>query len=70
MRYLAALVIGMLVGAFGLAAAIYYNPLLASNQLSPLTVTTNEVTRLSYSAAAKDALVYTNDGESDRKSVV
>lgn len=64
MRYLAALVIGMLVGAFGLAAAIYYNPLLASNQLSPLTVTTNEVTRLSYSAAAKDALVYTNDGES------
>jgi hypothetical protein len=64
MKYLAALIAGMLIGAVGLAAVLYYNPLIASNNLSPLSVTDNEVVRLSYSAAAKDALAYTNDGES------
>lgn len=64
MKYLVALVVGMLFGAVGLAAVLYYNPFVSSNNLSPLSVTDNEVVRLSYSAAAQDALIYTNDGES------
>ena len=64
MRYLLVLVGGMLLGLVGLTAAVYYNPMAGGNNLSPLSVTDNEVVRLSYSAAAQDTLVYTNDGES------
>ena len=63
-RYVAALVAGMLVGAVVLALVVYYNPMASSNSLSPLSVTDHEVVRLSYSAAAQDTLIYTNDGES------
>jgi len=54
----------MICGVAGLAVVLYYNPFIKSNNLSPLTVTDSEVVHLSYSAAASDALVYTNDGES------
>jgi hypothetical protein len=64
MKYLVALVAGMLLGAATLALAVYYNPLVGSNNLSPLSVSDNEVLRFSYSTAATDALIYTNDGES------
>ena len=63
-RYILVLLGGMLVGAAVLVTAVYYNPIVSSNNLSPLSVTDNEVVRLSYSAAAADALIYTNDGES------
>lgn len=63
-RYVLALLLGMLFGAAAFAAVIYYNPLNTGNKLSPLSVTDNEVVRLSYSAVAADALIYTNDGES------
>ena len=64
MRYLLVLVGGMLLGLVALTVVVYYNPLTGGNNLSPLSVTDNEVVRLSYSAAAQDTLVYTNDGES------
>jgi hypothetical protein len=64
MRYLAAFLAGMFSGAACLVAVLYYNPFVSSNNLSPLSVTTYEVVRLTYSAAAIDAFVYTNDGES------
>jgi len=64
MRYLLVLAGGMLLGLAGLAAVVYYNPMTGANNLSPLSVTDNEVVRLSYAAAAQDTLVYTNDGES------
>ncbi|MGI9271164.1 MAG: hypothetical protein ACR2QT_05270 [Woeseiaceae bacterium] len=63
-RYLVVLLVGMLVGGAALAAAVYYNPMASANNLSPLSVTDNEVVRLAYSAAAEDSLIYTNDGES------
>ena len=63
-KYLAALFGGAIVGAVLVAVVVYYNPMVSSNNLSPLSVTDNEVMRLSYSAAAQDAMVYTNDGES------
>lgn len=67
MRFFAVLLMGMLVGAAFLAVVVYYNPLVSTNNLSPLSVTDNEVVRLTYSAAAEDALVFTNDGESQVK---
>jgi hypothetical protein len=63
-KYLAALFGGAIVGAVLVAVVVYYNPMVSSNKLSPISVTDNEVMRLSYSAAAQDAMVYTNDGES------
>jgi hypothetical protein len=63
-KYLLALFGGILVGMILLAATVFYNPMLTSNNLSPLAVTDNEVVHLTYSVAAKDALLYTNDGES------
>ncbi len=63
-KYFLALVAGMFLGMALLATAVFYNPMLGSNTLSTLAVTANEVVHLSYSAAPQDALIYTNDGES------
>ncbi len=64
MKFIVTLLIGMLCGAAGFAAALYYNPFVESNNLSPLSVTDSAVVHLSYSATATDAFIYTNDGES------
>jgi hypothetical protein len=45
------------------ATLVFYNPTVSPNKLSPLSVSDNEVVHLSYSVAAQDALVYTNNGE-------
>jgi hypothetical protein len=63
-KYIAALLGGLLLGFVLVVIAVFYNPMLTSNNLSPLAVTDNEVMHLSYSVAAQDALIYTNDGES------
>ena len=63
-KYLVTLAAGMLLGMVLLAAVVFYNPMVNSNNLSPLAVTDNEVVHLSYSVAAQDTLIYTNDGES------
>jgi hypothetical protein len=54
----------MLAGVLLLAAGLYYNPLTAANKLSPISVTTNEVITLNYSAVALNTIMYTNDGDS------
>lgn len=64
MRYLLVFFAGLIVGLVLLVAGVYYNPLNKTSGLSPLSVTDNEVIRLTYSAVAADSLVYTNDGES------
>jgi hypothetical protein len=63
-KYLLALVAGMSFGMVVVATVVFYNPMVGTNNLSPLSVTENEVVHLSYSVAAQDTLVYTNDGES------
>ncbi len=63
-KYLLTLAAGILVGMVLLATAVFYNPMVSTNNLSPLAVTDNEVLHLSYSVAAQDTLLYTNDGES------
>ena len=63
-KYLIALLLGMITGVVLLALLLYFNPLNNPKILSPLSVSQNEVLTLNYSAVAADALVYTNDGES------
>ena len=64
MKYLVSLSAGILVGVAAFVALLYFNPLTSQNRLSPLSVSDNEVFTLNYSAVATEALVYTNDGES------
>ncbi len=63
-KYLLTLVAGVVVGMLVVAIVVFYNPMVDSNNLSPLSVTDNEVVHLSYSVAAQDTVVYTNNGES------
>ncbi|MGI9219749.1 MAG: hypothetical protein ACR2QS_01775 [Woeseiaceae bacterium] len=60
----ALLAAGMVFGLFLVAIAVVYNPFVKTHGLSPLTVTENEVVHLTYSAAAQDTIVLTNNGES------
>ena len=55
---------GMFFGVVVVAVVVIYNPFVSTQRLSPLAVTENEVMHLSYSVAAQDAIIYTNDGES------
>jgi hypothetical protein len=64
MKFLAAFVSGIAVGVAAFFALLYFNPLTSSERLSPLSVSDNQVISFNYSALASDALVYTNDGES------
>jgi hypothetical protein len=63
-RQILALAVGILCGLVIVAAVFFYNPFIEKQGLSPIAVTDKEVVHLSYSVAATDALVYTNDGES------
>jgi hypothetical protein len=63
-KYLLSLVAGIFLGLVVIATLVFYNPTVGSNKLSPLSVSDNEIVHLSYSVAAKDALIYTNNGES------
>ena len=64
MKYVVALLLGLAVGVAAFLALLYFNPLTTKNQLSPLSVSDNQVITFNYSAVATDALVYTNDGRS------
>ncbi len=64
MKYLLALLAGLLLGAAAAAAFIVFNPLVSSSSLSPIEVSRNELLVLNYSGVAEDALAHTNNGES------
>jgi hypothetical protein len=64
MKYLISLVVGIVLGAAAIFMLLYYNPFMAQNKLSPLSVTDNELISLEYSTVAANSLIYTNDGES------
>ncbi|HSN52509.1 MAG TPA: hypothetical protein VLS87_08255 [Woeseiaceae bacterium] len=63
-KYVAGLLLGIVLGALAAATLLYFNPLAARNPLSPLSVSNNKMLSLGYSAVATDSIVYTNDGES------
>ena len=64
MKYLIALIIGMLTGVAVFAAGVAYNPFISKQGLSPLAVTDLQTMTLTYSGVASDGIVFTNDGES------
>jgi len=64
MKYLTALIIGMLTGVAVFAVGVAYNPFLSKQGLSPLAVTDLQTVILNYSAVASDGIVFSNNGES------
>jgi hypothetical protein len=64
MKYLISAVIGTLAGIAVCLLAVYYNPLNIRSDLTPLAFSDNPIINLHYSAAARDTLLYTNNGES------
>jgi hypothetical protein len=67
MKYLFSLLVGLVCGATLLLAALYFNPFVARQTLSPLAVSDNVLVVLSYSLVPADSLLFTNDGESVRQ---
>ena len=63
-KYVAGLLAGILLGALAAATLLFFNPLASRNALSPLSVSSNEMMSVGYSAVPSDSIVYTNNGES------
>lgn len=66
MKFLIALVLGMLTGAVLVALALIYSPFIANRGISPLAVSNSELFALNFSAVPSDAIIFTNDGDSLR----
>ena len=64
MKYVVALVLGLISGACIFMAGLYYNPFVGQPSISPLSVTDDRVVDLSFSAVPADAILYTDHGES------
>jgi len=64
MKYLIALIIGIMTGVVVFAAGVAFNPFISKQGLSPLAVTNSQTVTLTYSGVASDGIVFTNDGES------
>lgn len=64
MKYLIGLLLGVLVGAALFVIALIYNPFISAQSVSPLSVTNADTLVLSYSEAAADSIVFSNNGES------
>jgi hypothetical protein len=67
MKYVAALVFGLFFGALIFTVGLIYNPFVSKQNLSPLTVTNAQTITVSFSGAATDHIVFTNDGDSETK---
>ena len=65
MKYVAALVAGLLTGALLFVLGLYYNPFADQPTVSPLAVTENPVMELNYDAVPAEGLLYTDHGESN-----
>lgn len=63
MKYVIALLLGMLTGGAIFAAGILYSPFTADRALSPLSVSEAEVIALNYSVVPVENIIYTNNGE-------
>lgn len=64
MRYLIALVLGILTGGLLFSAALFFNPFAGQPTVSTLAVSENNLMGLTYSVVPAESLVYTNDGDS------
>lgn len=64
MKYLIALIVGIMTGVIVFAAGVAFNPFISKQSLSPLAVTDSQTVTLTYSGVATDGIVFTNNGES------
>ena len=64
MKYVAALIFGLLIGATLFAVGLLINPFIADRGVSPLSVTDAQVISLNFATVPAESIVYTNDGES------
>ena len=64
MKYIVALVLGLVAGVAIFAVGAVYNPFTVDRGLSPLSLTDAEVIALSFSTVPAENIVYTNNGES------
>lgn len=63
MKYIIALLLGIIVGAIICIAGVVYNPFSSSAKLSPLSVTDAKTITLTYDALPQSSMVFTNNGE-------
>jgi hypothetical protein len=64
MKYIVALIAGVLTGSIAAVMFVLLNPLTSPPALSPLAVSQNQLMLFKYSGVPADAILYTNDGES------
>lgn len=69
MKFFAVLLLGVGTGGLLGAGFVYYNPVSAVREVTPLTVSDRRQVVVNYSAVAAESIVYTNNGESRVKPV-
>lgn len=67
MKYLFALLFGLLTGAAIFCLGLAFNPFVSKPGLSPLSVSSAETILLSYPSYASESIAYSNGGESHAK---
>lgn len=67
MKFLIALLLGVVAGAALFLLTLIYNPFIADRKISPLAVSSDEIVALNFSAVPANAIVFTNDGNSIQK---
>ena len=65
MKYLVALLLGVITGGVLFTLGLYHNPFTGQPTVSPLAVTEDRVLDLSYSAVPAESILYTDHGESN-----
>ena len=61
-KYFVALILGLLVGAALGVLAVYMNPFVAKQSVSPLAVSSGETLNLGYTRVPSESVLFTNDG--------
>ena len=63
MKYLIALLVGIVLGAAAFIVALYLNPFGASQSVSPLAVSSQQQLSLNFTGVPSESVLYTNSGE-------
>jgi len=63
-KYLIALVLGVLTGVAAALMLVIHNPTAGTKSLSPLSVSSQSLMQFRYTAVSERAIAFTNDGES------
>ncbi|MFQ6004583.1 MAG: hypothetical protein ACE5OQ_03690 [Woeseia sp.] len=67
MKYVIAMLVGMIIGAALFVVLFFYNPFVGNPSVSPLAVSELDLVDLTYSKVPGESIVFTNNGESHVK---